>query len=308
MGSSEPAVDIVTVTYDSATHLAAYFEGVSALDYPRERLRLFVVDNASNDDTRRRLSELLPRLPFPGELIESESNTGFGDACNRGVARGSAPFVLFLNPDAVAAPDMLRRLAGRALAEQRAGLVDAAQEPFDPLKWCDPASGDTDWCSGAALLARREALTEVGGFDPFFFLYCEDVDLSWRMWLAGWRCVHEASARVRHEVGLPGGRVKPSELLHMIRNSFAMRFIYDAPRGALAHLVRGARYLASPRTEAPTRRAVAAGMWRAARGARHLLGRRRAAQSALRDSKERARFVFTEWYCGRWLGGEGRRP
>jgi GT2 family glycosyltransferase len=305
---SEPAVDIVTVTYDSAPHLAAYFGAVSALDYPRERLRLFVIDNASNDDTRQRLGGLLPQLPFPGELIESGRNVGFGAACNRAAARGSAPFVLFLNPDTVAAPDMLRRLVERALAEPRAGLVDAAQEPFDLIKWCDPASGDTDWCSGAALLARRAALDEVGGFDPFFFLYCEDVDLSWRMWLGGWRCLHERAARVRHEVGLPGGGVKPAELLHMIRNSFSMRLIYDAPRGVLGHLARGARYLVSPRTEPHTRRAVAGGMWRVARGVRHLFGRRRAAQSALRASKERARFVFSEWYYGRWLGEEGRRP
>jgi len=81
--SSEPAVDIVTVTYDSAPHLAAYVEGVSALDYPPERLRLVVVDNASNDDTRRRLSELLPQLPFAAELVESERNAGFGAACDR---------------------------------------------------------------------------------------------------------------------------------------------------------------------------------------------------------------------------------
>ena len=300
--SSEPAVDIVTVTYDSAPHLAAYVEGVSALDYPPERLRLVVVDNASNDDTRRRLSELLPQLPFAAELVESERNAGFGAACNLGAARGSAPFVLFLNPDATPAPDMLRRLVGRALAEPRAGLVDAAQEPSGLAKWCDPATGDTDWCSGAAALARRTALAGVGGFDPFFFLYCEDIDLSWRMWLAGWRCLHEPRARVRHEVGLPGGGVKPSELLHMIRNSFSMRLIYDAPRGVLAHLARGARYLASPRTEAATRSAVAGGMWTAARGLRHLLRRRRAARSALRGSGERARFVFTEWYYGRWLG------
>jgi GT2 family glycosyltransferase len=304
---SEPAIDIVTVTYNSAPHLAAYFGGLATLDYPRERLRLIVVDNASQDDTRQRLSEFLPQLSFAGDLIESRSNTGFGAACNRAAACGSAPFVLFLNPDAVVAPDMLRRLTERALAEPRAGLIDAALEPVDLAKWVDPASGNTDWCSGAAVLARRRAFTDVGGFDTFFFLYCEDVDLSWRMWLAGWRCVHERRAQVRHDVVPPGGDGKSLELLHMVRNSFAMHLIYDTPKGAFGHLMRGVRYLLSPRTARPTRRAVAIGLWGMARGIRHLVARRRAAQAALGISKERERFVFTEWYYGRWLPDSGSR-
>jgi GT2 family glycosyltransferase len=296
----EPAVDVITVTHNSALHLPAYIEGLSALDYPPRRLRLIVVDNASNDDTRHCLRRLAPRLPFDCDLIESESNVGFGAACNRAASSGSAPLLLFLNPDTVVGRDMLRRLVERTLAEPRAGLVDAAQEPVDLMKWCDPQSGDTDWCSGGAVLARREAFLEVGGFDPFFFLYCEDVDLSWRMWLGGWRCITERRARVRHDT-TDGGAIKPLAMYYSIRNSFAMRLIYDTPRGACRHFVRGLRYLGSPRSEMTTRRAVASGFWLVARGLPHLLARRRAAQSALAATSEREHFVFTEWFYGRFV-------
>ena len=292
-------VDIVTVTYDSAPHLPTYFDGLLTLDHPHDRLRLVIVDNASRDATRQRLRGLLPRLPFASKLIESERNIGFGAACNRAVASGSAPFLLFLNPDTVAAPDMLRRLLARALAEPRAGLVDAAQEPVEMMKWCDPQSGDTDWCSGGAVLARREAFLEVGRFDPFFFLYCEDVDLSWRMWLGGWRCVTERRALVRHDT-TRGGALKPITMYYSIRNSFAMRLIYDTPRGARRHFARGLRYLVSPRTRGLTRRAVLAGLWLTARNLPHLLRRRRAAQLGLAASGQRERFVFTEWFYGRF--------
>lgn len=296
----EPPVEIITVTYDSAPHLASYFEGLAMLDYPRERLRLLVVDNGSRDETRRRLREFLPRLPFAAELIESERNVGFGAACNRAEAAGSAPLLLFLNPDTVVAPDMLRRLVARAQAEPRAGLIDASQEPVEIRKWCDPRSGDTDWCSGGAVLARRDAFREVGGFDPFFFLYCEDVDLSWRMWLGGWRCVTERGARVRHAT-TDGGAIKPVAMYYSIRNSFAMRLIYDTPRGARGHFARGLRYLGSPRTEGPVRRAVLAGLWFTARNLPHLLRRRRRAQRGLAAPAPREHFVFTEWFYGRFI-------
>jgi GT2 family glycosyltransferase len=304
--SREPAIDIVTVTYNSAPHLDAYFEALCQLDYPRERLRLIVVDNASNDNTRNCLRDWFRRVPFESELIESGRNAGFGAACNRAVRFGSAPFVLFLNPDAVVSQSMLRQLVDCAVAEPRAGLIDAALEPVSLRKWWDPHSRDTDWCSGAATLARREAFIGVGGFDPFFFLYCEDIDLSWRMWLAGWRCLHECQARVRHGAKLPDKDKAQVELLYMIRNSFAMHLIYDDVNGLLAHLVRGLRYLVSPRTGASTRWAIAGGLSKMMLGMRHLLGRRSAAQSALRVSKEQARLVFTEWYYGRSLEGQGR--
>ena len=151
------------------------------------------------------------------------------------------------------------------------------------------------------MLARREAFEQVGGFDPFFFLYCEDVDLSWRMWLAGWRCVTENRARVRHDTSVDGNP-KPITMYYSIRNSFAMRLIYDSASGVSSHVVRGLRYLASPRTVAATRRAVFAGLWFSARQLPHLLQRRRAAQAGLEKCAARDHFVFNEWFYGRFAG------
>jgi GT2 family glycosyltransferase len=306
----DPAVDILTIIYKDIAHLPAYVEALGALDYPAESLRLIIINNASRDGGRELLGELVKQLPFPTEFIDSDVNLGFGPANNLGAERGAAPFLLFLNPDTKVAPGMVRRLVERALSEPEAGLVDARQEPFEAPKRRDPTGTDyVDWCSGAALLARREAFFGVGGFDPFFYpIYAEDVDLSWRVWLGGWKCVHEDRARFVHTTVHPRGEIKPGELRLAIRFSFGMRLIYGTPRDIREHAVRGVRYLLSPRTDAMTRRAVLGGLWTTARGLPHLLRRRRAAQSALRVSKERDRFVFTEWYYGRWLGREGQQP
>jgi GT2 family glycosyltransferase len=299
---NQPAVDIVTLCFNDSRHCAPYVKALGKLDYPRDRLKLIVIDNNSGDDTPEIMAALLPQLPFSYEHIRSARNLGFAGGCNLGARRGDAPFILFLNPDTQVAPDMVRRLVERAIDEPGAGLVEARQEPVELIKWRDPDSNYTDWCSGAAVLARREAFEQVGMFDTFFYpAYCEDVDLSWRMWLAGWKCVYEPRARVRHDTVPPDGRQKPGEIRMSIRFSFAMRMIYDSPRGVARHLARGARYLLSPRTEPLRRKAVAEGLWTTARSIRYLLARRRVAQSAMQCSNERDRFVFTEWYYGRWL-------
>ncbi len=297
-----PAVDIVTVSYNSSAHFSTYFRALQQLEYPQERVRLIVVDNASSDGSVEAAEQLMRDLPFASELVRSDRNLGFGGGCNLGTERGAAPFILFLNPDTAVAPDMLNRLVERAMVEPRAGLVDAAQEPIELPKWRDPESNYTDWCSGAAVLARREAFDEIGGFDAFFYpAYCEDVDLSWRMWLAGWKCVYEPLARVAHYTLPSGESEKPAEVRYAIRFSFAMRFIYDTPRGALDHMIKGLRYLCSLRTDKVRRRGVAEGLWNVLTSIPYLLKRRRAAQAALDRSSERARFVFTEWYYGRWM-------
>jgi GT2 family glycosyltransferase len=274
---------------------------VAALDYPQDKLHLFVVDNASVRDAATTLGGLLNGLPFAHTILRAPQNLGFGGGCNLGVNAGGAPFILFLNTDALVRPDTLTRLVDRALREGRGGLVEAKQEPYELPKWRDPGTEYTDWCSGAALLSRREAFVALGGFDPVFFpLYCEDVDLSWRMWLHGWRCVYERTAVVRHESTPEPGRQKASEVLGSVRHSFVMRFIYDTPYGVLGHLVRGIRYLVSPRTDPVVRRGVREGLGKLVRWAVHLVRRRRETQALLSRSDQRDRIRFTEWYYGRW--------
>lgn len=150
---------------------------------------------------------------FDGAMYQSfGANLGSAGGHNRLFADLSEDLVLVMNPDTYAAPRMIVELLG-ALSDASVGVVEARQLPLEHPKSYAPGTGDTSWASGSCFLARAEVVEETGGFDPdLFFLYCDDVDFSWRARLAGWRVVHRPSARVFHDKRLTvDGFVEPGE-------------------------------------------------------------------------------------------------
>jgi 2-polyprenyl-3-methyl-5-hydroxy-6-metoxy-1,4-benzoquinol methylase len=127
---------------------------------------------------------------------------GFGDAHNFlfGKVQPRDAFVI-VNPDSCPLPGCLDALYD-TYAKTSAGIVEARQWPRSHPKEFDLATGNTPWASGAFSLIDSEVFAAIGGFDPVFFLYGEDVDLSWRVWLAGKRVVHAPKAICSHFTGL----------------------------------------------------------------------------------------------------------
>ena len=128
----------------------------------------------------------------------------FGDnlgsaAGNNRLADGAATdFLLFVNPDTYAAPSMLVEM--RRACAPGIGAVEARQIPAEHPKHYDRETGITGWVSSAALLVATAAFAEVGGFDAdSFFLHVDDVDLSWRLRLAGYDLVTAPGAVVFHD-------------------------------------------------------------------------------------------------------------
>jgi hypothetical protein len=127
---------------------------------------------------------------------------GFGAANNVlfELAQPGEAFVL-LNPDACPQNGALLRLLNRYV-ETQAGIVEGRQWPFaHPKEFCR-ITGHTPWGSGACSLISGKVFEQIGGFDESFFLYTEDVDLSWRVWLSGESVVHEPLAIFNHYTGL----------------------------------------------------------------------------------------------------------
>jgi GT2 family glycosyltransferase len=157
------------------------------------RIGLYVVDNGAPTRWATRLP--LTHLPTQG-------NVGFACATNRllqaGFA-GGADWVLCLNPDAVLHRRALAELLAMGRARPRA-LIEGHQFPEEHPKPYDPRTFTTPWVSGACLLVSRGVHAELGGFDEDFFLYCEDVDLSWRARLAGVEVLHCPTAWVGHQL------------------------------------------------------------------------------------------------------------
>lgn len=127
---------------------------------------------------------------------------GFGPALNFLFERVQPEgCFLIANPDSFPYDGCIHRLL-ETYERTNAGIVEASQWPSSHPKEFDPETGITPWASGAFSLIDSEIFRRVGGFDETFFLYTEDVDLSWRFWLAGSPIVHESRALCGHLTGL----------------------------------------------------------------------------------------------------------
>jgi GT2 family glycosyltransferase len=131
--------------------------------------------------------------------------THFGE--NLGSARGhnwllaaaEADFVLILNPDVRMAPQTILHLAA-PFARRTVGMTEARQLPIEHPKEYDVTSGETSWASTACAMIPRKILQALNGFDAEnFFLYCDDVDFSWRVRLQGMKVIYQPLATIFHD-------------------------------------------------------------------------------------------------------------
>lgn len=107
--------------------------------------------------------------------------------------------VLIINPDIMMSPNAIVELA-RQLENEDVGMVEAKQLPIEHPKVYDPLTGETSWAATACTLIRGSTIKALGGFDhKSFFLYCDDVDFSWRVRLAGQKVVYAPSACAFHD-------------------------------------------------------------------------------------------------------------
>lgn len=132
-------------------------------------------------------------------------NLGSGGGSNRLGMLASTDLMLVLNPDTYLRPDTIAELVS-AMHDPTVGAADARQIPIEHPKEFDSHKGDTSFASGACMMIRRSVFNEVNGFDAEHFpMYCDDVDFSWRVRLAGFRVIHVAKASVAHQKSLQHG-------------------------------------------------------------------------------------------------------
>jgi GT2 family glycosyltransferase len=107
--------------------------------------------------------------------------------------------LILANPDVVVEPRAIWRMLA-TFDDPAVGLVEGKQLPIEHPKDYQPGTGFTSWGSGAFTMIRKSLFMELGGYDAAtFFMYCDDVDLSWRVKEAGHRVVHQPAAAVFHD-------------------------------------------------------------------------------------------------------------
>jgi N-acetylglucosaminyl-diphospho-decaprenol L-rhamnosyltransferase len=204
---------IVVVTWESAEHLRRLIASMNEqLDGEPE---LVVIDNASSDDPEAEVGA----WRGPNSFVRLDRNSGFGAASNIGVGRAAGEAVVLLNPDTEFLDSSLgalvelalerRALAGPRLLESDGSVQPSASGPAGGLwQWLGavipgalqppPMRARTEpwrldrttavsWLSAACIAGPREALLELGPFDPAIHLYAEDMDLGLRAGAAGVR-------------------------------------------------------------------------------------------------------------------------
>jgi N-acetylglucosaminyl-diphospho-decaprenol L-rhamnosyltransferase len=224
-------IDIVIVNWNSGPHLRACLESLAQLKNAPS-FHVFVVDNASTDDSLKNLAD-----SFPLTILSNSLNRGFAAGCNQGANTGSAPFVLFLNPDTLLDdPKALSLPAERMKADaaERIGIcgVQLVDEKGSPVRTSTrfPTPGrlwswmlgldrilpgvfqaqfvfendhrrdfEPDVVMGAFFFVRRSLFEELGGFDERFFVYYEEVDFCRRACSAGHSTQFLAEASVVHK-------------------------------------------------------------------------------------------------------------
>jgi GT2 family glycosyltransferase len=215
-------IDLLIVFHDSRQWIPGLLASLRQVSIP---ITAYFLDNASTDGTPDLLADEVQSLPFRAYVLRSIQNTGFGGGINLLTVQSRAEFMFLLNPDTELEKGCLETLLARARSDDRIGICEARQSPREHPKAWDPSTGETSWCSGAAALIRRTAFDEVGGFDAeLFFMYCEDIDLSWRLWLKNWKCIYVPDAVVQHFTqDLAPGKRRTRENYYTFRNSL---FLY----------------------------------------------------------------------------------
>lgn len=129
---------------------------------------------------------------------------------NSGTAKGhnliacecDAEYIMVMNPDIMLEPSCLIRLF-EAMEKKNVGMVEARQTPLEHAKEYDENTGETSWASTACTIFLKEAFDKVKGFDAdTFFMYCDDLDFSWRLRLEGYRIIYVPNAIVYHSKSL----------------------------------------------------------------------------------------------------------
>jgi N-acetylglucosaminyl-diphospho-decaprenol L-rhamnosyltransferase len=249
-----PGVTAVIVNYNAAAHLRVCLQSMRSNGVAH----VVVVDNGSDDDSDQVVRSAGARWMPMG------ANLGYGRAVNRGAATPearAATCLLVCNPDIDLTQGAVSALLASLSAQPDLGVVgprlsnpDGTVYPsartfpdlgeaighgllgtvapgnrftrrYRMLDWDHRQPERVDWVSGACFLVRRAAWDMVGGFDPVYFMYMEDVDLCWRLSRLGWGVGYQPGAEVVHVQGASTNR-HPYRMLaahHLSMWKFARR-------------------------------------------------------------------------------------
>jgi N-acetylglucosaminyl-diphospho-decaprenol L-rhamnosyltransferase len=245
---TQPQVDVVIVNWNAGDCLRSCLRSLAVAGAGLRLGPTVVVDNASLDGSAEHLPDLSDLV-----LIRNSQNVGFAAACNQGARVGSAPYLLFLNPDTVLLPDTLRAVlafldgpdgtpfsicGGSVLQPDGTPGMSASRFPtlanvvtstlrLERVVGVPPrhmaahelaASRPVDQVIGAFFMVRRSLFNRLQGFDERYFLYYEEVDFCWRAASLGAAAFLLSEAKLHHIGNVSAKRSGGLALFHSLRS------------------------------------------------------------------------------------------
>lgn len=235
---STKKVYTVVPNWNGAKWLGACLDSILA---QVQTSQIVVVDNGSTDGSVELIEKKYPQV----DLIKHSRNHGFAGGVNAGIKLAinqGADYVALLNNDAVADEGWLKQLVNFLEDNPEAGIatskicdinkihLDSTGEIYSIWGLAYPRGRGEDFsdkydkatwvfgASGGATLYRVKMLTQIGLFDEDFFAYYEDVDISFRAQLAGWKVGFVPKALVYHEIGATSSTIKGFATYHTLKN------------------------------------------------------------------------------------------
>jgi GT2 family glycosyltransferase len=250
-----PLVSVIVLNYNGARWLERCLNSLRAQTI-FDQVEVILADNVSSDGSERLGKQIVEGWPR-GVFIQHDANLGYCEGNNRAAEAAHGQYLLFLNNDTWLEPRCLEQL----LAEvHRTGAGAAAplilnydDDSFQSLGvfgfdlfglGCMRAKAtetrEVLMPEGCAYLIQRELFQALGLFDPEFFMFADELDLSWRVWISGHRAVAVPSARLHHrgaaQVNPAGGGAVVE-----VRTSDTKRFYTN--RNSLLVLLKNAQHL-----------------------------------------------------------------
>lgn len=211
-------VSIVILNYNCEKYLDKLLSSILTDKNPFNT-EIIIIDNRSRDNSIEIIKDYIKKYGHEHSirLLINKTNLGYGKAMNQGLGLARGKYVAFLNCDLYCESGWLKYIVETFRSNPRIAIVQPLIYDYDDKTkvqsyglYCDLACNfkSSNGRSpvilapfGAAFVVRRDVFQMIGGFDPDFFLYGEEIDVGLRIWMAGYMVVLEPRAKVFHKGG-----------------------------------------------------------------------------------------------------------
>ena len=216
----EPLVSIILSNYNGLKHLKECFDSLNNLDY--QNFEIIFIDNCSQDKSVEFIKNNYPHV----RIIQNEKDYGFSGANNIAAKQAKGEYIAFLNIDTVVDKNWLKELVKVAEKSKDIGIVVSKMYYYHNKTLINYAGGcfdgygktlhigenqkdknilnverETFYACFAAALIKRRLYNKIELFDSIYYAYSEDLDLSWRAWISGYRVIYTPKSFIYHKIG-----------------------------------------------------------------------------------------------------------